>query len=124
MVVVTALIGMMATIFSTLNERRREMAIFRAMGATPGTILGLLVLEAVLTTIVGALLGLALLYIGLIIAQPIVDASYGLWLPIEAPSGRELLVLAAIVGASAIVSMIPALRAYRLSLADGMMVKS
>ena len=35
MVVVTALIGMMATIFSSLNERRREMAIFRAMGPDP-----------------------------------------------------------------------------------------
>ena len=44
MVVITALIGMMATIFSSLNERRREMAIFRAMGAGPATILGLLVL--------------------------------------------------------------------------------
>ena len=46
MVVVTALIGMMATIFSSLNERRREMAIFRAMGASPFAILGMLVLEA------------------------------------------------------------------------------
>ena len=44
MVVVTALIGMMATIFSSLNERRREMAIFRAMGARPFTILSMLVL--------------------------------------------------------------------------------
>ena len=58
MVVVTALIGMMAMIFSGLNERRREMAIFRAMGARPATILGLLVLEAALMAVVGALLGL------------------------------------------------------------------
>ena len=57
MVVVTALVGLTATIFSGLNERRREMAIFRSMGALPVTILGMLVLEAMLIAAIGALLG-------------------------------------------------------------------
>ena len=124
MVVVTALIGMMATIFSSLNERRREMAIFRAMGARPGTILGLLILEAMLTAAIGALLGLALLYAGLVIAQPILDSAYGLWIPITAPTIREGVVVVAVIAAGAIVSFFPALRAYRMSLADGMMVRT
>jgi putative ABC transport system permease protein len=123
MVVVTALIGMMATIFSSLNERRREMAIFRAMGARPRVVLGLLVLEAALMAAIGAILGLALLYVGLFIGQPLIDSAFGLWLPIEAPTMREVWVLLGVVAAGAIVSMIPALRAYRMSLADGMMVK-
>ena len=123
MVVVTALLGMMAMIFSSLNERRREMAIWRAMGASPATILGLLVLEAALMAAVGAVLGFALLYAGLWVAQPLVDAAYGLWLPIDAPSGREIAVLGAVVLAAAVASLVPALRAYRLSLADGMMVR-
>jgi putative ABC transport system permease protein len=124
MVVVTALIGMMATVLSSLNERRREMAIFRAMGARPRVIVGLLVLEAVLTSALGALLGVALLYGALVVAQPMIDAAYGLWLPIEAPSLREAAVIGAVIGAGAIVSLVPALRAYRLSLADGMMVRT
>ncbi len=124
MVVVTALIGMMATIFSSLNERRREMAIFRAMGASPMAILGLLIIEATLTAAAGAILGLGLLYGGLVIAQPIIDASFGLFLTIDPPSVRELIVLISVILAGAIVSIVPALRAYRLSLADGMMVKT
>ena len=124
MVVVTALIGMMATIFSSLNERRREMAIFRAMGARPRVILGLLVLEATLMAAIGAVLGLALVYMGLFIAQPLVDSAFGLWLPIQAPTMREAFVLIGVIAAGAIVSMIPALRAYRMSLADGMMVRN
>jgi len=123
MVVVTALIGMMATIFSSLNERRREMAIFRAMGARPRVILGLLVLEAVVMAAIGAALGLAFLYVGLFIGQPLIESAFGLWLPIEAPTLREVWVLLGVVVAGAIVSMIPALRAYRMSLADGMMVR-
>ncbi len=124
MVVVTALIGLMATIFSSLNERRREMAILRAMGARPLTIVGLLVLEASLTAAVGAVLGLGLLYASLAVAQPVVDSTFGLWLPITAPSLREALVLLGVVAAGALASLLPALRAYRLSLADGMMVRT
>ncbi len=124
MVVVTALIGMMATIFSSLNERRREMAIYRAMGARPTTILGLLVIEAMLMATIGAVLGMILLYLGLVVSQPLLDAAFGLWLPIELPSLREVWVLLCVILASAIVSIIPALRAYQLSLADGMMVKT
>ena len=124
MVVVTALIGMMATIFSSLNERRREMAIFRAMGARPFTILSMLVLEAMVMAAVGALLGLVFLYIGLIVAQPILDSAFGLWLPIDAPTLREVWVLLGVVFAGAIVSIVPAIRAYRMSVADGMIVKT
>ncbi len=124
MVVVTALIGMMATIFSSLNERRREMAIFRAMGARPATILSMLVFEAMVMAAVGALFGLLFLYLGLIIAQPILDSAFGMWLPIDAPTLREFWVIVAVVCAGAIVSLVPALRAYRMSVADGMMVKT
>jgi putative ABC transport system permease protein len=124
MVVVTALIGMMATIFSSLNERRREMAIFRAMGARPFTILSMLVLEAMVMAAAGALLGVLLLYFGLFIAQPILDRTYGLWLPIDIPTMSEIWVMLGVICAGAIVSLVPALRAYRMSVADGMMVKT
>ena len=124
MVVVTALIGMMATIFSSLNERRREMAILRAMGARPRTILGLLVLEAALVAAAGAVLGTALLYLALAVLRPVIDAAFGLWLPVGAPTAREAVTLAAVVAAAICVSLLPAIRAYRLSLADGMIVTS
>ena len=72
---------------------------------------------------IGAVLGLALLYAGLTIAQPLVDSAFGLWLPIDPPTAREVSVLASVIAAAALASLLPALRAYRLSLADGMMVK-
>ena len=124
MVVVTALIGMMATLFSSLNERRREMAILRAMGARPLTILGLLIAEAMVIAAAGAAFGFCLLYAGIWVAQPLVDSAFGLWLPIEAPAAREVWLAGAVIVASAIVSLVPALRAYRMSVADGMMVRT
>ena len=44
-VIFTTLIGMAAIIFSSLSERRREMAIWRAMGASPKIVIGLLMLN-------------------------------------------------------------------------------
>lgn len=124
MVVATALLGMAAMIFSGLNERRREMAIFRAVGATPRTIVAMLVLEALLMALVGAALGVLLLYTGLFVARPWVDAAFGLYLPISMLTGRELAGIAAVLGGGALVGLFPAIRAYRMSLADGMSIRN
>ncbi|MGF1553502.1 MAG: ABC transporter permease [Paracoccaceae bacterium] len=122
MVVATALLGMAAMILAGLGERRREMAILRAVGARPRTVVGMLVLEAALISAAGAALGLIAVYAGLVLAQPWLDAAYGLYIPIAPPGSRELAILAAIVGAGTAIGLVPALRAYRLSLADGMTV--
>ena len=50
-VIFTTLVGMAAIMFSSLNERRREMAIWRAMGASPCIVMGLLMLEAIFIAI-------------------------------------------------------------------------
>lgn len=124
MVVVTALLGMAAMIFAGLNERRREMAILRAVGAGPGTIFTLLLTEAAFIAMAGAACGVVLLFAGLSALRPYLDASYGLYLPASGPTAREGYVLIAVIGAGIIAGLAPAVRAYGLSLADGMSVKS
>lgn len=122
MVVVAALLGMAAMILAGLGERRREMAILRAVGARPRVVVVLLVLEAFAISLAGALIGLVCLYLGLLIAQPWLDAAYGLYIAISAPTADELSLLAVVVAAGTAIGFLPAIRAYRLSLADGMMV--
>jgi putative ABC transport system permease protein len=124
MVVATALLGMVTMILTTLNERRREMAILRSVGARPITILGLLATEAGLLTLAGVLAGVGLLYVVLGLLQPYVDRTYGLQLAIDPPTTREWLTLASIVVAGFLAGLLPAMRAYRLSLADGMTVRT
>jgi putative ABC transport system permease protein len=124
MVVATAILGMVTMILTTLNERRREMAILRSVGARPRTVLGLLVAEAGVLTLAGTALGILLLYAALLILQPYIDTAYGLHLPIEPPRLDELATLGAVVAAGCIAGLLPALRAYRLSLADGMTVRT
>lgn len=124
MVVVTALLGMVTMILATLNERRREVAILRSVGAGPGIVVALLVSEAAILTLAGVVVGIAGLYGLLFALRPVIDATYGLYLDIAPPSGEELATLGAIVIAGCIAALLPAWRAYRLSVADGMMVRS
>ena len=124
MVVATALLGMVTMILTTLNERRREMAILRSVGATPGTVLGLLAAEGGLLTIAGVIVGTLGLYAALYLARPFIDQTYGLSLAIDPPRNAEWIKLALIVVAGFIAGLLPAIRAYRLSLADGMTVRT
>ena len=124
MVVVTALLGMVTMILTTLNERRREMAILRSVGATPATVLSLLAAEGGLLTLAGVIVGTLSLYAGLYLARPFIDRTYGLSLPIDAPHIDEWIKLALIVLAGFVAGLLPAIRAYRLSLADGMLVRT
>jgi putative ABC transport system permease protein len=60
----------------------------------------------------------------LIALQPFIDRTYGLHIAIDPPTWDQLTVLAAIVAAGFVAGLLPALRAYRLSLADGMTVRT
>ena len=123
-VVLTGLVGMLSAILGSLNERRREMAILRSVGAKPWHIFSLLVLEAMALAAAGILLGLGLLYIGLWLAQPVLEQEYGLFMPLGWPSPAEGKLMAGILGASLLLACIPAWRAYRLALVDGLSIKT
>ena len=124
MVVLTALIGLVATLLATLQERRREMAILRANGARPSHIAGLLVAESTMLTVAGVIVGTILVYLGLTILTPFLDSRFGLSLEIEPPTSFEIGILGAIIVAGIIAGCIPAWRAYKASLADGMTIRS
>ena len=122
-VVLTGLIGMLTAILTSLNERRREMAILRSVGARPWHIASLLIVEAFALALAGVLLGLALLYLGIAASQGYVQANYGLYLPLSLPSRYEWTLLGAILGAALLMGAVPAWRAYRQSLADGVSIR-
>ena len=122
-VVLTGLIGMLTAILTSLNERRREMAILRSVGARPWHIASLLMVEAFALALAGVLLGLALLYLGIALAQGYVQANYGLFLPLALPSRYEWTLLGAILAAALLMGALPAWRAYRQSLADGLSIR-
>ncbi len=119
-VVLVGLLGMLVSLYTSLNERRREMAILRAVGAGPKRIVALLVLESVCLAAAGALAGLVLVYVLLLAAQSLIEAQVGLFIPISPPGSIELLFLGAVVTAGFLIGFVPALKAYRTTLNDGL----
>ena len=122
-VLFAGLLGMVTSLLSGLNERRREMAILRSVGAGPGTISFLLILEATVLTLAGIIFGLFILYLALFVSQPILEAYFGLFIPINPPSNRDIIILGGILLTAILMGIIPALRAYYQSLADGMTIR-
>ena len=122
-IVLVGLLGMLVSLYTSLNERRREMAVLRAVGAGPKSIVALLVLESVCLAAAGAILGLALVYVLLSAGQPIVEAQAGLFIPIRPPGSVEWLFLGAVVTAGFLIGFVPALKAYRTALHDGLAVR-
>lgn len=122
-VVVVGLFGMLTALLTSLNERRREMAILRSVGARPGHVFALIMGEAGFLTLLGVLLGLSLLYGLLFLGQPIIESRFGLFIAIGSLSAYEWKLLAAVVAAGFLVGSIPSYRAYRLSLADGLSLR-
>lgn len=119
-VLVAGLLGMLVALYTTLNERRREMAILRAAGVTAGKIVGLLVCESVLLAAAGAALGVAAYYAIAWFAQTPVEQHYGLYVPIRSLTPASLWYLGAVIAASALIGLVPAWRAYRNTLSDGL----
>ncbi len=122
-VALVSLLGLLLVIYSTLNERRREMSILRALGLGPLKVLFLLTFESVALVLSGSLLGALGLYGALRVGQPYLVDSFGLFIPIQSPSLMEWIYLGALVLASFGVGLIPAITAYRRSLADGLSLR-
>lgn len=122
-VVIAGLLGMLSSLLTSLQERRREMAILRAMGARPRHVFSLLIIEASSLTFIGILLGTFSLYLLLFVAVPFIQQSYGINLSVITLSNYELSLLALVQLAGTVIGFIPALRAYKQSLSDGMTIR-
>ena len=120
LVTVAGLAGLVATILAGLGERRRELALLRAAGASPQDIVTLLSLESLLLVLAGTFAGTALTATLLAVFGPMLTSGYGLSLTLSLPTATEWQLLAAINAAGFFAGLIPAWRAYRISLADGL----
>jgi len=123
LVLLSGLLGMLTTLLSTLNERRREIAILRAVGAHAWHIIALFLLEALIVVGSGCLLGVAASYILQLVAQPLLVSLYGIHINIMLPDIQQWFIIGGALLLGLIFSLLPGLIAYRRSLQDGLVLK-
>jgi putative ABC transport system permease protein len=120
LVAVCALLGVVAVLLVGLAARRKELAIYRALGARPQSILMLIVWESFLIGVAGISLGVVMTQLVAFIFHDVLLQTYGIkvhmgWPSLAAWGSIGLLLLGALIA-----SLIPAIRAYRMSLSDGL----
>jgi putative ABC transport system permease protein len=114
LVVVTSLAGLMAVLLASLS----------ATGARPRDILLLVTGESLLVTLIAELAGVLLLLGVSTMMAPVIQARLGITLSASGLALEELYLLAAIAGVGLLAGLLPAWRAYRLSLADGLIPRN
>ncbi len=122
-VVGVGLLGMLSAQLSNLEARRREMAILRAVGAGPRYILMLICGEALLLALLGAVLGTVLLYAMIIGAGGLIEARFGLFIGLGGLRPMELAYLGIVLLAGLVSGLIPAIRAYRQAVVNGISMR-
>ncbi|MCR6474659.1 ABC transporter permease [Variovorax sp. ZS18.2.2] len=120
LVALVSLAGLVSVVMAGLNERRRELAVLRAVGAGLRHVLALLALEGAMVTVLGVALGVVMAVLGIALLSPWLQSQFGLTLSLSEPTLNEWLLMASLLVAGWLASLLPGIRAYRLSLADGL----
>lgn len=122
MVLLVGMSGMLTALLGMLGERRREMAVLRAVGASTRTVFALLVMESTLLTVAGMIAGVLLLDATTAVAHNYLLATAGLVID-QSPAPGEWLLLVIVLALGSLAGCIPGWIAYRRSLADGLQVR-
>jgi len=120
LVALVSLAGLVSVVMAGLNERRRELAVLRAVGASLRHVLTLLALEGAMVTVLGVAFGVVMAVLGIALLAPWLQSQFGLTLSLSEPTLNEWLLMGSLLVAGWFASLLPGIRAYRLSLADGL----
>jgi putative ABC transport system permease protein len=120
LVAVSAMFSVAAVLLVAMAGRRKELAILRAMGAAPLALMGFVLLESLLVCVVGIVIGYMLCQVMLIAGQTTLRTEWGVLVQPGWPASQAWWALAGLCGAALLASWVPAWRAYRLSLSDGL----
>lgn len=124
LVMVVAAGTILAGIYNTMRERRREIAILRALGARRRTVSSAIVLEATAIAVMGTAAGYAVHLAIASAAAAIVRAQTGVVIDPFAHHPSLVLVPLAMVALGALAGLVPALKAYTTDVADNLVPHS
>lgn len=122
-VLLVGVLSILISLYTSINERRREMAILRSLGASSRHIFGLLIYESSFLVLLGCIAGVASLYGVLIFVKPWLESNFSVYLEVQPLSITEWYYLGGIFVAGTLAGLIPAIKAYMNSLQDGLTIK-
>jgi len=112
--------SVMASIYNSMNERRRQIAILRALGARRQTVFMAIFLEAVSIAVLGAVIGYFFYLVLVWIAGRVIHGQTGVLIDPFAWNWAMLWAPAGLVALGALAGIVPGLKAYRTDVADNL----
>ena len=113
LIVIVAGVGIMVSIYNSMSERRHEIAVMRALGASSTTVMLVVLLESILLALGGGLLGWFGGHLLVAAAGPFITAYTGVGAGFLQFSGYELVLIPGLIALASLVGYLPALAAYR-----------
>jgi putative ABC transport system permease protein len=114
LVTLLALLFLFVALISALRERRRDLALFRCLGATRRTVFGLILSEAAFIATVGAIAGVVLAHGIVAVGSHLIKVETGLRFSAGYVSQADCFVLPAALVLGLVAGLLPAIQAYRL----------
>jgi len=124
LVAVVAAASILASIYSSMNERRREIAILRALGARRTSVFAAVLLEAASISALGMLLGFVVYGIVFTVTAQIIRAQTGVVLEILKFNAVLLWAPVTLIVLGAMAGIVPAIKAYRTDVAQNLVPPS
>lgn len=120
LVAIVAAGSVLASIYNSMNERRRQIAILRALGARRSTIARTVVLEAVAIAVIGSVIGYVFYGAILATAGAVIRAQTGVVLDVFAWNTMLVWAPLGLIALSAFAGLVPAWKAYRTDVAENL----
>ena len=120
LVIVVAGIGMMVSIYNSMNERRQEIAIMRALGARRTTVMAIILLESILLSLGGGALGVLMGHSLIFVLGPWISGAMGIIVSAWSFQWAELILVPGLVALASVVGYLPAVIAYRTDVAQSL----
>jgi putative ABC transport system permease protein len=120
LIVIVAGISILVSIYNSMSERSHDIAVMRALGASRGAVMGIVLVESILLSLGGGLLGVLIGHGMMGLASPYVVDATGVSLNAFQFDWRELVLIPGLVLLASLVGFLPALAAYRTDVAKAL----
>ncbi|MBU6412637.1 MAG: ABC transporter permease [Planctomycetes bacterium] len=116
-VMLSSAVGIMLALYNSMNERRRQLAVLRVLGASSARVFGLVLTESAIIGILGAVMGVVLGVVGLQVTALVLKQELGLVVSSAIDPRLSVIVVGVTVILSVLAGIVPAIRAYQTSVA-------
>ena len=110
---IVAAVGILVAIYNSMNDRKRDIAVMRALGARRSTVTTIIIYESLLVATIGAVVGWVLAHAGLTAYSGTIEDQTGVQVGFFTTSGNEIWILPLVIVLALIAALLPAWSAYR-----------